>query len=103
MVDTSESGSFDRRRHFPFHASNPKIRFQLSLMHRWLCVPPALQVEKLELIKIARADEVPVVVHGTYRKNWESIGTSSWIRSPCVVPCGVFNHLECSVSTLMIN
>ena len=32
-----------------------------------------LQVKELDLDPIESAEEVPVVVHGTYRKAWESI------------------------------
>ena len=35
--------------------------------------PSSLQVEDLDLTPILLSDDVPVVVHGTYRRAWESI------------------------------
>lgn len=35
----------------------------------------SLAVEDLELVKVARADEIPVVVHGTFSRHWDNIRT----------------------------
>ena len=37
------------------------------------CRPISMQVEDLDLQAIVSVDEVPVVVHGTYKRVWGSI------------------------------
>lgn len=80
MVDSSESRSFCDCELQLLLSSRLPFRGPRELSV--YCCP---QVEKLELRRIEKVDEVPVVVHGTYLKNWEAIGTSSFsLRSSLV-------------------